>query len=63
MPISRTRWPSASASRISAAIRPRMPVAVTAPISSFVPKQSAARIDSLCAASMPSTSKVGSASA
>lgn len=47
---------------MSAAVRRVIPLVSTAPKSSFDPKAIAARIDSLCAASVPSTSKAGSAS-
>jgi len=63
MPTKRMRKPSAAASAMSAAITWRMPVVATWSKSSSVPKARLARMVSLCAASTPSMSKLGSASA
>jgi hypothetical protein len=48
---------------MSAARTWRMPVIATSPKAGCVPNATLARIESLCAASTPSMSKLGSASA
>ena len=62
-PTRRTRKPSAAASAMSAARTWRMPVIWIASKSTSVPKARLERMASLCAASTPSMSKLGSASA